>query len=245
MDCSLKDSAFNTMDLRHPEYVHSGLFGFGNNIPPKNIKHFFYSKDKVGLSFDYVSKSNIQALNGNTKFTKNYHMYIYPSFSWSKVSFDESKHLIIGGNHDNYDIFHTYPHFLSDYGYVVDFNGIDFFYYRGAYSIDRQYRTIGIDWWANEEVKIEGFMKARELYRQIKPDIMITHDCPEFMVLQYIGANARVYQNSTNWALNELYNIHQPKIWIHGHYHVSKTTVYGDTKFVCLNELETFKLSQV
>jgi phenylpropionate dioxygenase-like ring-hydroxylating dioxygenase large terminal subunit len=98
MDCSLKDSAFNTMDLRHPEYVHSGLFGFGNNIPPKNIKHFFYSKDKVGLSFDYVSKSNIQALNGNTKFTKNYHMYIYPSFSWSKVSFDESKHLIIGVN---------------------------------------------------------------------------------------------------------------------------------------------------
>jgi hypothetical protein len=65
------------------------------------------------------------------------------------------------------------------------------------------------------------------------------------MVLQYIGANARVYQNSTNWALNELYNIHQPKIWIHGHYHVSKNTVYGDTKFVCLNELETFKLSQV
>jgi predicted phosphodiesterase len=158
---------------------------------------------------------------------------------------DHTKHLIIGGNHDNYDICHTYPHFLSDYGYVVDFNGIDFFYYRGAYSIDRQYRTIGIDWWANEEVKIEGFMKARELYRQIKPDIMITHDCPEFMVLQYIGANARVYQNSTNWALNELYNIHQPKIWIHGHYHVSKTIVYGDTKFVCLNELETFKLSQV
>lgn len=155
---------------------------------------------------------------------------------------DYKNHIIIGGNHDNYDIIHNYPHFLTDYGYMVNFNGVDFFYYRGAYSIDKIYRTIGIDWWQQEEVKIEEFMKARELYRSIKPDIVITHDCPEFLVSQYIGPNARVYQNNTNWALQELYNIHQPKLWIHGHYHVSKTTQYGDTKFVCLNELETFKI---
>lgn len=98
MECSLKDSAFNTMDLRHPEFVHSGLFGFGNNVPPKNIKHYYYSKNKVGLSFDYISKQNIQSLNANAKFTNNYHMYIYPSFSWSKVTFDKTKHLIIGVN---------------------------------------------------------------------------------------------------------------------------------------------------
>jgi phenylpropionate dioxygenase-like ring-hydroxylating dioxygenase large terminal subunit len=49
MDCSLKDSAYNSMDLRHPEYVHGGLFGFGNNIPPKNIKHY---------KFKYLSKLN-------------------------------------------------------------------------------------------------------------------------------------------------------------------------------------------
>lgn len=158
---------------------------------------------------------------------------------------DYTKHVIIGGNHDNYDICHNYAHFLSDYGYMVDFNGLDFFYYRGAYSIDKQYRTIGINWWENEEVKIEGFMKARELYASIKPDIMITHDCPEFMVPYYVAHNATVYQNITNWALNELYNIHQPKLWIHSHYHLSKTTIYGDTKFVCLDELETYKLSQV
>ena len=157
---------------------------------------------------------------------------------------DHTKHVIIGGNHDNYDSCGNYPHFLSDYGYMVNFNGIDFFYYRGAYSIDKEYRTVGIDWWANEEVKIDAFMKARELYSSIKPDIMITHDCPEFMVPQYIGPK-RIYQNITNWALSELYNIHQPKLWIHGHYHLSKTTFYGDTKFVCLDELETYKLSQV
>lgn len=155
---------------------------------------------------------------------------------------DHTKHIILGGNHDNYDICHKYPHFLSDYGYMVDFNGIDFFYYRGAYSIDRDSRTIGIDWWKQEQIDIEGFMKARELYRLKKPDIVLTHDCPEFLVRDYIGPEGIIYQNITNWALGELYNIHQPRLWIHGHYHTSKTTTYGNTKFVCLDELEIYTI---
>ena len=154
---------------------------------------------------------------------------------------DSTKHLILPGNHDNYDICYNYPHFMGDYGYT-SLNGVEFFYYRGAYSIDRDSRTIGIDWWKQEQVDIEGFMKARELYRLKKPDIVLTHDCPEFLVRDYIGPEGIIYQNITNWALGELYNIHQPKLWIHGHHHTSKTTIYGNTKFVCLDELETYKI---
>lgn len=112
MECSLKDSALNTMDLRHPEYVHGGVLGFGNSIPPRNIKQYQYSEDKIGLSFDYESKRTIQSLflfatpigtegqdvAQNPKHTNNFHMYIYPTFSWSKVTFDKNKHLIIGVN---------------------------------------------------------------------------------------------------------------------------------------------------
>jgi predicted phosphodiesterase len=155
---------------------------------------------------------------------------------------DSNCHKIIGGNHDNYDICWNYPHFLKDYGNITH-NGIEFFYYRGAYSIDRQYRTVGIDWWSNEENNIEAFQAARELYREKKPKIVITHDCPEFLVPEYIGRYSRIYQNITNWALGELFNIHQPKLWIHGHHHKSKTTKYGETTFVCLDELETYKIS--
>lgn len=155
---------------------------------------------------------------------------------------DPDKFKIVGGNHDNYDKIIKIPHYLGDYGYTT-LNGISFYFYRGAYSIDRQYRTIGIDYWSNEENNIETFMKARELYREIKPDIFLAHDCPDFMVPQYIGPYAKRYENITGWALGELYKIHQPKLFIHGHYHVSKTTQYGDTKFVCLNELETYLLT--
>lgn len=96
MDCSLPDSIYNTMDLRHPEYVHNVL-GFGNSIPPLNIKHYKYH-DRVGLSFDYNSNQLIQKITKNTKITNNFHMFVFPTFSWSRVVFDENKHLIIGIN---------------------------------------------------------------------------------------------------------------------------------------------------
>jgi phenylpropionate dioxygenase-like ring-hydroxylating dioxygenase large terminal subunit len=98
MDCSLVDSAFNTMDLRHPEFVHNKLFGFGSIIPPTNIKHFIYEKSKgIGLAFKYSSNRIMQKFNDNVQDTDNFHMYNYPTFSWSKVSFG-NKNLLISVN---------------------------------------------------------------------------------------------------------------------------------------------------
>jgi len=155
---------------------------------------------------------------------------------------DSTKHLIMGGNHDNYDICWNYPHFLGDYGYT-SLNRIEFFYYRGAYSIDRQYRTIGIDWWENEQVSIDQFMKARELYRTIKPKIVITHDCPQNIASMMLEPGQRVYENMTGWALQELLNNHEPEYWFFGHWHKSRTINYGKTTFVCLDELETYTIN--
>jgi nitrite reductase/ring-hydroxylating ferredoxin subunit len=97
MDASLTDSAFNTMDLRHPEYVHGGI-GFGSSIPPENIKEFVYNDEKVGLSFDYNANKIFKKINKNSVITKNFHMFYYPTFSWSKVTFGKNNNLIIGVN---------------------------------------------------------------------------------------------------------------------------------------------------
>ena len=156
---------------------------------------------------------------------------------------DSTKHLILPGNHDNYDTCYNHPNFLGDYG-CTSLNRIDFFYYRGAYSIDRQCRTIGIDWWENEQVDIDQFMKARELYRDIKPDLVITHDCPQDIAAQMLHMGQKTYENITSWALQELYNIHQPKLWFFGHWHRSKTIQHGKTKCMCLDELETYQLTK-
>lgn len=156
---------------------------------------------------------------------------------------DPEKHKVIGGNHDNYDIIHEFPHYLGDYG-TSSLGGVEFFFYRGAYSIDKQYRTIGIDWWAQEENTIETFMEAREVYREKKPNIVISHCCPysaipHFLEPQYAH---RIINSRTDWALQELFNIHKPKLWIFGHFHVSRSVVIEETKFICLNELETLNL---
>ncbi len=119
---------------------------------------------------------------------------------------------------------------------------MDFFFYRGAYSIDRQYRTVGIDWWEEEELKIEDFMKAREAYRAAKPDLVITHDCPENIGFTLLPPGGRVYQNTTGWALQELFQIHQPKTWVHSHWHLSRKTVREGTEFICLDELEPLEI---
>jgi nitrite reductase/ring-hydroxylating ferredoxin subunit len=94
MDASLQDSAFNTMDLRHPEYVHKG--GFGSPIPPTNVKQYKF-KDRIGLAFDYQSNPIMKTVNDNKRTTQNFHMYVYPTFTWSRVSFN-NKHLIIAVN---------------------------------------------------------------------------------------------------------------------------------------------------
>ena len=151
---------------------------------------------------------------------------------------DPKHHVFIGGNHDNYDKVKNCPNYLGDFGYTVNFNGLDFFYYRGAWSIDRIYRTVGIDWWEQEQVGLEGFLNAKELYQQTKPDIMLTHDCPEGIAQYVLPPNSKIHQNNTGWSLQSLFEIHQPKIWIFGHYHVSWNMKINGTNFICLNELE-------
>ena len=101
MNAGLKDCAYNSMDLHHPEFVHKGLLGFGSSIPPSNVRTIHY-KDRVGLEFDYHIKSNIRYMSKDmdmtecNKYTKNYNMFIEPTIAWSKVSIDDTnKNLII------------------------------------------------------------------------------------------------------------------------------------------------------
>lgn len=152
-------------------------------------------------------------------------------------------HKIVAGNHDNYSIIAEYTHYLGDYG-NCSLGGVDFFYYRGAYSVDRDMRTIGIDWWAEEEVSIDQFMEARNVYRETKPKIFVSHCCPHSVIAHFLDPiyASRIYNTKTDWALQELLNIHRPELWIFGHYHVSRSVVIDGTKFVCLNELETLEL---
>lgn len=144
-------------------------------------------------------------------------------------------HKILFGNHDYYPYLNK-PYSLGDYSFIESMNC---FTVRGAFSIDKHLRTEGRDWFRNEELSyIEG-VNVVQSYEQLKPDIVISHDCPEFVKNQLVTNPIRTI---TNDLLQALYEIHEPFLWIFGHYHLSLTIQESITEFRCLNELEYMDL---
>ena len=150
---------------------------------------------------------------------------------------DARRHRILGGNHDNYDEVEKWPHFLGDYGvYSIPEFG-DLFFVRGGVSIDRHLRTEGVNWWAEEELSMAECYAALAEYSKIKPNWVITHECPRSIV-PYITESSLIIPSRTNQLLEQMFVTHQPNRWVFGHYHKSWNKVINGTHFTCLKELE-------
>ena len=112
MNENLPFCMYNSMDINHAQHIHSGIFGFGSDIPVKNYKHIKKAENIIGTSFDHYLKGNIKLMNKNVSlgteaFASNYHEYIYPSTTWSVVSHDEYKKLVIGFSMTPVDTYKT------------------------------------------------------------------------------------------------------------------------------------------
>lgn len=148
----------------------------------------------------------------------------------------EGDHRFIRGNHDNPCVCKNHSQWLSD-GHVED--GMMFI--GGADSIDKAYRIEGYSWWRDEELSYAQLDELVQKYQQVKPEIIVTHDCPQDVAAEIIRPmllNGSFEQTRTRKAFQEMWSCHSPKIWIHGHYHVSRDTVLNGTRFICLAELE-------
>lgn len=174
-------------------------------------------------------------------------------FSYKPIIFNISSefHKVVAGNHDNYTIekgvfIDQTSHFLGDFGvHVVPEIG-SFFFIRGGQSIDRDQRLVGIDWWHEEELSYKKCVQACNYYQEIKPEIVISHECPT-EVIPYVSKMERyngrlIGESRTSLLLQNMIEIHRPRHWFFGHYHVSWSMMIGGTQFRCLNELETFNI---
>jgi hypothetical protein len=61
--------------------------------------------------------------------------------------------------------------------------------------------------------------KCVELFAEIKPKIVISHDCPSSITPLCISAQAEKYDTRTGQILEACFEAHKPDIRIHGHYH--------------------------
>ena len=144
----------------------------------------------------------------------------------------------IRGNHDNPAVCRSMPGFIED-GTVEG----DTMFIGGAWSIDWQRRTKDVDWWADEEVSQEEFDRLLGVYREAKPDVMVTHDGPDCMFGKMFGYD-RLFDTRTGRMLSRFLNAHQPEFWIFGHHHRSAEfdDVLSGTLFRCLGEGETMEI---
>ncbi len=140
-------------------------------------------------------------------------------------------HKFIRGNHDNPAKCQVYGNYMGDYG-----SRNDMFWAGGAYSIDRYYRTAGVDWWPEEELTKEQMEAALTAYAELKPRVMVSHMCPR-SIEERLFILIPGHPNRTHQFLEGLLNAWTPKIWIFGHYHRGRDTNINGCRYICLPEL--------
>jgi hypothetical protein len=192
-----------------------GDFGFYFQwLSQKNLNDYTFVLGDVGLGF--YDKYDKQYNEGIKKYSN----------AW-----------FLRGNHDSPEVCKQQKAYLGDFGIFKD----KIFFISGAFSIDYDCRTPGKDWWRDEEISIQQCEECIRLYENTKPDIIISHDCPNLirdMVVMPIG----IKPTRTGLLLDELFNLHQPSIFIFAHYHVRRDFNYLGTRFKCLDVQETFSI---
>lgn len=101
----------------------------------------------------------------------------------------------------------------------------------GAWSIDKEMRTMGVDWFPEETICPADLYDLPE----IKVDIFITHTCPDELVMDLIKFYPEKKYEPSNQALSELWKMYKPDLWIFGHWHHYKEGIMMGTKWYALS----------
>lgn len=141
----------------------------------------------------------------------------------------------IRGNHDSPSVVRRQSQWIPD-GTVRG----NMMFVGGAKSTDRARRLEGYNWWPDEELSYQELFHMIDIYEAAKPEIMVTHDCPYQIDYHLAHATGKYYQNMdsrTKSALQSMFDLHKPRLWIFGHWHFDYDEVFDGTRFICLNEL--------
>lgn len=163
-----------------------------------------------------------------------------PSYVDSLFKDYPGDHRYIRGNHDSPSHCKQSTRWIPD-GTVEG----NIMFIGGAASIDQAWRTEGKDWWADEELSIHRLHDMLNLYEMIKPEILVTHDCPEFLaneVMIPLVNGIKNFPSRTRDALDAMHHVHKPKIHLFGHWHYPLDIDYNGTRFICIPELSYIDL---
>lgn len=157
---------------------------------------------------------------------------------------------VIRGNHDDPFYFsppcnnYTNIIFIQDWTYLTIENKTILFI-GGAISIDRNHRTLNLNYWLNENITP---IPNDFIYKPC--DIIVSHDCP-LIAYPYIDKNLSFFKNNESLyndcynqriVLNNVWENIKPNKWIYGHYHKSNKVRVDNTDFILLNINEFYEI---
>lgn len=203
-------------------------------------------------NFPYTRK----ALNYSAKHGAEVVVHVGDFGVWSPYNYiqavgDEAARLglqvfFVDGNHEDHPWLNAQPiredgfRVLHDNvahiprGTVWTWDNVNFMGLGGAHSVDRQWRRDGVEWFREETLTYGQAFEAGSTVHDI--DIMITHDCPNRVDIPGIAGNphgfppveialAEKHRELLGFVVDSV----QPKILVHGHYHVNYDDVRDST----------------
>lgn len=160
--------------------------------------------------------------------------------------------LFIDGNHEHHQRLNEYPvdqwmggkvHFIEPgiihlmRGQVYDIEGTRFFTFGGAYSIDRSFRTEGVDWFPEEIPTHEEYKEGlRNLEKHdYKVDYILTHSAPREVAAALGYGEESTDEIALRKYLQQIADEAEYNMWFFGHFHEDE--VIEDTFCAMLDEI--------
>ncbi len=144
--------------------------------------------------------------------------------------------LFIDGNHEHHERLNDLPvdewmggkvHFVESNiihlmrGQVYDIDGVSFFTFGGAYSVDRYMRTQGIDWFPEEIPTREEYEEGLDNLEACgyKVDYIITHTAPREVAAALGYGEDSLDEVALRRYLQQIADEAEYKKWFFGHFH--------------------------
>lgn len=145
----------------------------------------------------------------------------------------EDHHALKKLNYNNLPFVQVYENIIwQTRGSLIKIDGLTFCFFGGAESSDKHSRYAGDTWFPEESISQRDILNFYEFmnedYNDI--DVMITHVPPVQFEINY-------REDSSRKALQSIYKLLTPKIWIFGHYHRYMTGTHDKTYWIGLSKV--------
>ncbi len=153
------------------------------------------------------------------------------------------KRFFIDGNHENFSFLNCdanapYEVVQGLYHIPRGFTHGSVGFIGGANSIDKDQRTAGIDWFAQEAISQAQFNRIADKWENATIDVVLAHDLPA-CAYPSIGIDEPM---SNTLALQGLFEIAKPSAWICAHHHISAQFKVDGCDFRILNTNEKMEI---